>query len=90
MCISKKMWLSLASKRQHHVNTTALYMQTPQADVSERECLETLEVNEMPLKQWTSRNGNEECKITKESVGAKKVLMHADTVGCICIQLFLW
>lgn len=29
-------------------------------------------------------------KITKESVGAKKVLMHADKVGCICIQLFLW
>lgn len=78
----------LVRKRQHHVNTTALCMQTPQANVSEGKCLETLEVNEMPLKQWTSRNGNKECKITKESIGAKKVLMHADIIGCICIQLF--
>lgn len=85
------MWVVffLVRKRQHHVNTTALHTQTPQANVSERKYLETLEVNEMPLKQWTSRNGNKECKITKESIGAEKVLMHVDIIGCICIQLFV-
>lgn len=78
------------SGQKSHTSTIILDAQTPQANLAETICFKMYQVNKMSLKQQILRHGNEKmqnCSITKESISGKKTLMHAATIGFICLLL---
>lgn len=78
------------SGQKSHTSTIILDALTPQANLVETICFKMYQVNKMSLKQQILRHGNEKmqnCSITKESISGRKTLMHAATIGFICLLL---